>query len=1098
MATSASQKGIMDKAWEVIQKKTFTKWVNNHLVRRHGANAAVKDIQNDLQDGIAIMRLINALYDLPMRKHNANPKLRVHLIENVNQALNMVHEAGVKTVFLSAENIVDCELKMVLGMIWTIILHYQIQGISVEELNAKEGLLLWCKKKTAGYRDVQVDNFHLSFQDGLAFCALIHKHRPDLLDFNSLKKDNKAENLNLAFEIAETKLGIPRLLEVDDMINVPRPDERSVMTYVSEYFHYFASQNQAETAGRRIAKLAKATQQNEKLKSDYLAAASDLINWIKSTTNSLNQRDFDNTLPGILAKISEFESFKKNTKPPKTSEKIEVEQIYNNLAMKLRGAGRPPFQPPAGLSVQDINHAWDTLEEAERARDQALRDELARQGKLDTLLKRFNNKVGALEEFAKAKENFLKTGEGEKFDSVSQVQLRAKMLDGLFGELETSKKRLQDVNSLGAEIAALNYKDINSINNKLAELGGRWGTLEDTSRKRQVFYAEEIKRQQKMEDLRLEFARLAKEYNRWLKDAQAKARDENFGLSLAAVQGFQGTLNQEETELKNTSHTKKQALEKLDGELKALGVTFNNYTPFTVADLAARETELFGFLQKRQTAYQAELARQLHMEEKRKEFAAKANAFIAFLAQQRNQLSSVEGDPDHQITQVKSLFKDGSEGQAHLAELGALDAEMNKLGITENKHTEYSYRICQTRFEQHKQFVDNLLASLEEDVKLNNKLLELRKAWEKKQHEENLRIDFANNANELNAFFQNAHALLNDPVATNSVEQAQGLKAEFDSLEAEKGAKQGNLNNVRSLQKELHAAGVTENPLAELTAAQVEEKWSGVESGSHAYASKVDAEIKKQQSNEALRKEFANQAQSLNQFMDTSFSQMSSAENKEPEVELATLKEKIPVVENSRGQLEALRGVYNQLLSAQVSDNKYTNLTFPNVEVKWNQLNNSLHKKIQLLEAQISAKKASGVSAEQAQEFKECFAHFDRNQDGIITKDELKACLNSVGEFLSDEQLDLVIKEHGSPDGTVPYEGFQNFMLKRVSDNDTEHDIVEAFKVLAGDKPYVTEVSLRPVFDNETLAYLLKSLPPYPGVPGAYDFNAWVNTAYHK
>lgn len=115
----------------------------------------------------------------------------------------------------SITEIVDGNLKMTLGMIWTIILRFAIQDISVEEMTAKEGLLLWCQRKTAPYKNVNVQNFHLSFKDGLAFCALIHRHRPDLIDYNKLSKDNPAENLNTAFDVAEKYLDIPRMLDPD-------------------------------------------------------------------------------------------------------------------------------------------------------------------------------------------------------------------------------------------------------------------------------------------------------------------------------------------------------------------------------------------------------------------------------------------------------------------------------------------------------------------------------------------------------------------------------------------------------------------------------------------------------------------------------------------------------------------------------------------------------------------------------------------------------------------------------------------------------------------------------------------------------------------
>ena len=82
-------------------------------------------------------------------------------------------------------------------------------------MTAKEGLLLWCQRKTAPYKNVNVQNFHLSWRDGLAFCALIHRHRPDLLDYSKLSKDNPLDNLNLAFDIAEKYLDIPRMLDAE-------------------------------------------------------------------------------------------------------------------------------------------------------------------------------------------------------------------------------------------------------------------------------------------------------------------------------------------------------------------------------------------------------------------------------------------------------------------------------------------------------------------------------------------------------------------------------------------------------------------------------------------------------------------------------------------------------------------------------------------------------------------------------------------------------------------------------------------------------------------------------------------------------------------
>jgi len=111
-----------------------------------------------------------------------------------------------------------------------------------KQVKGTQALLIWCKRNTEGYKNVSVQNFHSSWRDGLAFCALVHKFHPESINFNSLSTENCIKNNQIAFTAAE-KLGVPSLLEAEDMIIEPKPDQFSVMTYISQMYHVFETKS---------------------------------------------------------------------------------------------------------------------------------------------------------------------------------------------------------------------------------------------------------------------------------------------------------------------------------------------------------------------------------------------------------------------------------------------------------------------------------------------------------------------------------------------------------------------------------------------------------------------------------------------------------------------------------------------------------------------------------------------------------------------------------------------------------------------------------------------------------------------------------------
>ncbi|XP_062568656.1 EH domain-binding protein 1-like isoform X1 [Saccostrea cucullata] len=107
--------------------------------------------------------------------------------------------------------------------------------------DSSKSLLEWCKEVTQGYKGVKVTNLTTSWRNGMAFCAIIHHFKPDLLDFKSLAPHDIKGNNKTAFDAAAA-CGIPRLIEPSDMVLLAVPDKLSVMTYLHQLRAYFTGQ----------------------------------------------------------------------------------------------------------------------------------------------------------------------------------------------------------------------------------------------------------------------------------------------------------------------------------------------------------------------------------------------------------------------------------------------------------------------------------------------------------------------------------------------------------------------------------------------------------------------------------------------------------------------------------------------------------------------------------------------------------------------------------------------------------------------------------------------------------------------------------------
>uniref|UniRef100_A0A8K9UNL9 Calponin-homology (CH) domain-containing protein n=1 Tax=Oncorhynchus mykiss TaxID=8022 RepID=A0A8K9UNL9_ONCMY len=236
----ATEKDLAEGAtWKKIQQNTFTRWCNEHL---KCVNKQITNLQMDLSDGLRLIGLLEVLSQKKMfRKYNQKPTFRQMQLENVSVALEFLDKENIKLVSIDSKAIVDGNLKLILGMVWTLILHYSIsmpmwdeeeEGGDGQHKTPKQRLLGWIQNKLP---EISIHNFSRDWQSGRALGALVNSCAPGLCaDWNQWDQTKPVDNAREAMKQADNWLGIPQVITPEEIVD-PNVDEHSVMTYLSQF-----------------------------------------------------------------------------------------------------------------------------------------------------------------------------------------------------------------------------------------------------------------------------------------------------------------------------------------------------------------------------------------------------------------------------------------------------------------------------------------------------------------------------------------------------------------------------------------------------------------------------------------------------------------------------------------------------------------------------------------------------------------------------------------------------------------------------------------------------------------------------------------------
>jgi spectrin beta len=211
-------------------------------------------------------------------------------------------------------------------------------------------------------------------------------------------------------------------------MDVDKPDEKSILTYVSSYYHVFAKMKTEAVGGKRIGKILASMIEIDKMKDSYEHQVAEMLSWIQKKCRELNDCVFPNSLDGIKALMLTFnKGYMTLEKPPKYKDKSELSAQFYNINLKLTAQGHPRYEPSEGKTIHDLETAWTRLEKSEHARDLALKRELNRQEQLEQMYAKFDKK-------AKLREDWL--SEMAKILSNSAAVISTSQIDATFRKQE--------------------------------------------------------------------------------------------------------------------------------------------------------------------------------------------------------------------------------------------------------------------------------------------------------------------------------------------------------------------------------------------------------------------------------------------------------------------------------------------------------------------------------------------------------------------------------------------------------------------------------------------------------------------------------------
>jgi len=462
------------------------------------------------------------------------------------------------------------------------------------------------------------------------------------------------------------------------------------------------------------------------------------------------------------------------------------------------------------------------------------------------------------------------------------------------------------------------------------------------------------------------------------------------------------------------------------------------------------------------------------------------------------------------LNDVKALKKKHEAFESDLAahqdrveQIAAIAQELNSLGY----HDVQSINIrCQRICDQWDRF-----GTLTQQRK--NALEEAEQILEKV---DTLHLEFAKRAAPFNNWLESAREDLVDMFIVHTIEEIQRLIEAHEQFKQTLPEADKEHQAILQLAQEANQViatkykvpGGIENPYTTLSPNEILSKWNEMKQLVPKRDSVLQAELLRQQRNEALRRKFAEKANAVGPWIEKVLDSVASVGlglHGSLEDQLQKLKQYEQNVIQYRPHMEELEKITQEVQESMIFENRYTQYTMETLRVGQEQLLTSIHRNINEVENQILTRDSKGITQEQLNEFRMSFNHFDRNRTGRLNPDEFRSCLVSLGYNIRSDRTGETdfrrIMNIVDPNNTgyVAFDTFLDFMTRETTDTDTAEQIIDSFRILAGDKPFICAEELRRELPPDQAEYCIQRMQQYRGpgsVNGSLDYTTFSTSLY--